>query len=354
MEADRQSSTEAQCDTSSQAASPEEKSSRNESSDCSDASESPPTKTPRRGRKRRLSKARGGGRSKRQAPQSETLWDIVRKNVRKNEEPGGDQLVPTCAKPRGPTLSTSPDDLSLLLCGGDGLTNDDPLSFLFGGNSSAQTHGSVSTSNRAAEPLLSLDDHNNFLLAEAPSHRNRARDAPVDYRDLLEGTNTEVVTLGYDSQVQPYDGAYKKTKPVKWTAKDTKRFYESLEVFGSDLMLVKTMLPQFTNRQIQNKFKIEDKKNPEKVSLSLARQAATRNASKMLQEFEQSQGEASEFDVMRFSSGDMNGDLFGKSSGCLGDDILNALSTISAPEEDNQAEEPLDEQARDTIDALLW
>ncbi|EKX72752.1 hypothetical protein BEWA_013110 [Theileria equi strain WA] len=71
------------------------------------------------------------------------------------------------------------------------------------------------------------------------------------------------------SQTEPYADAYKKPKSLKWSAADTKRFYNAIEMFGSDLMLVRAFLSEFTDRQVYDKFKLEERKNPQLVKNAL-------------------------------------------------------------------------------------
>ena len=66
-------------------------------------------------------------------------------------------------------------------------------------------------------------------------------------------------TTTVDSATCGYDFAYRKPKPTKWSVEDTNRFYEALELYGSDQMLINTMLPSFTAVQIRQKFKAEMK-----------------------------------------------------------------------------------------------
>ncbi|KAK1936166.1 hypothetical protein X943_001807 [Babesia divergens] len=85
----------------------------------------------------------------------------------------------------------------------------------------------------------------------------------ADVQCLL-GTRHHVVGNAFNKRGQ-YASAYKRTKGVKWSAQDTERFYEALGNFGSDLLMIRSMLPEFTDRQIYDKFKLEEKRNPEKL-----------------------------------------------------------------------------------------
>ncbi|PFH34496.1 Myb family DNA-binding domain-containing protein [Besnoitia besnoiti] len=71
--------------------------------------------------------------------------------------------------------------------------------------------------------------------------------------------------------LQPYAGAYKSTKGKKWTPEETQRFYAALEQYGTDLLLVRTLLPHVTDKQLKLKLKIEERRYPEKVEAALNR-----------------------------------------------------------------------------------
>ncbi|XP_955137.1 uncharacterized protein TA04620 [Theileria annulata] len=71
------------------------------------------------------------------------------------------------------------------------------------------------------------------------------------------------------NHTQPFVNAYKNPKTVKWSYTDTKRFYNAIETFGTDLMLVRAFLPEYTDRQIYDKFKLEERKNPQLMQNSL-------------------------------------------------------------------------------------
>ena len=79
----------------------------------------------------------------------------------------------------------------------------------------------------------------------------------------VEATTTvESATCGYDF-------AYRRPKPTKWSDEDTAKFYDALELYGSDQMLINTALPHFTPVQIRQKFKAEERNNPTKFNKTL-------------------------------------------------------------------------------------
>ena len=75
------------------------------------------------------------------------------------------------------------------------------------------------------------------------------------FAERISGEATTTV----DSATCGYDFAYRKPKPTKWSIDDTNKFYQALELYGSDQMLINTMLPSFTAVQIRQKFKSEMK-----------------------------------------------------------------------------------------------
>ncbi|GFE55477.1 Myb family DNA-binding domain-containing protein [Babesia ovis] len=89
----------------------------------------------------------------------------------------------------------------------------------------------------------------------------------ADVQCLL-GARHHVVGSSYSRGGQ-YASAYRRSKSVKWSAEDTTRFYEAVRNFGSDLLMVRSMLPEFTDKQLYGKFKIEEKRNPERLHKAL-------------------------------------------------------------------------------------
>lgn len=69
-------------------------------------------------------------------------------------------------------------------------------------------------------------------------------------------------TTTVNSATCGYDHAYRRPKPTKWSKADTARFYEGLEMYGSDQMLINTLLPQYSAVQIRQKFKAEQRNAP--------------------------------------------------------------------------------------------
>jgi hypothetical protein len=117
-------------------------------------------------------------------------------------------------------------------------------------NSQAQTSGVVYTQ-AANKSELVFDEEGNMVLQQVSTSSTADR-LPA----AVEATTT------VDSATCGYDFAYRRPKPTKWSREDTTKFYEALEMYGSDQMLINTALPHFTAVQIRQKFKAEERNNP--------------------------------------------------------------------------------------------
>ena len=69
-------------------------------------------------------------------------------------------------------------------------------------------------------------------------------------------------------------GRRKKEKSEKWFQEETEKFYNALQIFGTDFSIIAKLLPGRTRKQIKNKFNKEERGNPEKIDLIL-KQAST-------------------------------------------------------------------------------
>lgn len=63
----------------------------------------------------------------------------------------------------------------------------------------------------------------------------------------------------------------KNEKAARWSTEETTRFFIKLSEWGSDFNLISQFFPGRTRRQIKNKFKLEERNNPTKIHLALAR-----------------------------------------------------------------------------------
>lgn len=125
---------------------------------------------------------------------------------------------------------------------------------------------------RSVGASLSLDPEGNLLLEEPSEFDLRRGDNGAgSFMSLLEGRTVISENFADTCAVQPFSGAYKVTRGVKWQPKDEETFYAALETFGVDLMMVRTWLPHFTARQIRDKYRIEEKRHEKRIDQALRR-----------------------------------------------------------------------------------
>lgn len=55
----------------------------------------------------------------------------------------------------------------------------------------------------------------------------------------------------------------------RWTTEATEQFYEALQMFGTDFMMIATMFPGTTRRSIKMKFNREERENPARINAAL-------------------------------------------------------------------------------------
>jgi hypothetical protein len=135
----------------------------------------------------------------------------------------------------------------------DGAVDD-----LFGSGTETQTATSAANvsqvtlfAGQQSKSELVFDEEGNMVLQQVSGNGSGDRISAA-----VEATTTvESATCGYDF-------AYRRPKPTRWSNEDTDRFYEALELYGSDQMLINTALPHFTAVQIRQKFKAEERNNP--------------------------------------------------------------------------------------------
>jgi hypothetical protein len=148
----------------------------------------------------------------------------------------------------------------------------------------------------------------------------------------VEATTTvESATCGYDF-------AYRKPKPTKWSPEDTTKFYEALELYGSDQMLINTALPHFTPVQIRQKFKAEERNNPSKFNKILYGSKKKLNSTK----FEQQHGLIVS-PVFDHKSHDNAGSIV---------DRIGELVDAAVPDTESPEQEPTPSNSRENSDPL--
>ncbi|KAJ1613225.1 SANT domain-containing transcription factor TFIIIB [Cryptosporidium canis] len=121
---------------------------------------------------------------------------------------------------------------------------------------------SVDKLNGGGNSKLSIDCKGDIVLEDNSSSGGSGRQ--LDWLGLMEG-RVYINENMAGTSLQPYSGAYKRTKSKRWSVEQTNKFYDALSLFGTDLMLVKSVFPEFTDKQIHDKFKAEEKKNKQKL-----------------------------------------------------------------------------------------
>lgn len=61
----------------------------------------------------------------------------------------------------------------------------------------------------------------------------------------------------------------KRAQHVKWTTEMTRRFYEGLQMFGTNFELISLMFPELTRRHLKLKFQAEETRNSSKITEAL-------------------------------------------------------------------------------------
>lgn len=63
----------------------------------------------------------------------------------------------------------------------------------------------------------------------------------------------------------------RREKPERWDNAETAEFYKALSMWGTDFNLIAQLFPGRSRRQIKNKYKTEERKNPTKLHLAMLR-----------------------------------------------------------------------------------
>eukprot|EP00914_Ancora_sagittata_P012513 GHVO01024047.1.p1 GENE.GHVO01024047.1~~GHVO01024047.1.p1 ORF type:complete len:534 (-),score=109.75 GHVO01024047.1:160-1761(-) len=206
-----------------------------------------------------------------------SVWDMIKKNVRR---PGVD---PQLHKPAEETEDdTAPPeassnavmDLFSSSLNTDGINNDardnqtpDEANDFF---SQIFSSGGTENNTRNSSDLLRLDTSGNFIFDDDDMgyRRPQARENN-DIEALFEGRQLVSENFSTASKVVPYKDAYKTTRATRWTDEDESKLYDAIEMFGSDLMLIRAFLPGYTDKQIKDKVKGEERRNNKKFCKAL-------------------------------------------------------------------------------------
>lgn len=124
---------------------------------------------------------------------------------------------------------------------------------------------------KAAAPRLTMVD-GKFVVASTEVDRHQAAQTQFNGPDGDTRVREEVDSIReyYNSQ-----SFAKHKKGESWAKHETDLFYESLSTWGTDFSIIAGIFPGRTRRQIRNKFKYEERKNPTKLELALVRKLPT-------------------------------------------------------------------------------
>ncbi|KAL7276938.1 hypothetical protein RUND412_000030 [Rhizina undulata] len=88
-------------------------------------------------------------------------------------------------------------------------------------------------------------------------------------RDALDEDAFELVEENHNTRLVNSGTWGKREKVEKWDADATERFYTSLSMFGTDFELISRMYPGRSRRQLKNKYNLEERKHPERITAAL-------------------------------------------------------------------------------------
>jgi hypothetical protein len=109
-------------------------------------------------------------------------------------------------------------------------------------------------------PQVTIDSEGNMVLNEESLTITAADSSQREEFDVVFESNTHVTSNSFTNR-----------KPTeKWTKEETDKFYTALCQHGTDFTLIQKHFPNRTRRQIKNKFKKEERANPQKIDDALS------------------------------------------------------------------------------------
>ncbi|KAG8814711.1 Transcription factor TFIIIB component B [Serendipita sp. 399] len=127
--------------------------------------------------------------------------------------------------------------------------------------------GVAQTTNRA--PQVRYDASGNLVLDEAELEYNRQEEAEAE---LAAHGPMEVIVETDRDKFTNFASYSRKPKPERWTKEEMDTFYMGLRMFHTGFDLIARLLPNRTRTMVRNKFRTEDRKNPEKITKYLSHQ----------------------------------------------------------------------------------
>ncbi|CAN1173228.1 Transcription factor TFIIIB component B'' [Linum perenne] len=100
--------------------------------------------------------------------------------------------------------------------------------------------------------------------AKAASQPPSTDQAIEDARDDENNSESERPEEPYETEIPLFNSHsfMNRTRTMRWSKQETELFYEGIRQFGSDLSMIQQLFPERTRRQIKNKFKIEERRQP--------------------------------------------------------------------------------------------
>jgi hypothetical protein len=127
-------------------------------------------------------------------------------------------------------------------------------------------------------PQLRLNERGELVIDEDRAIITDARRSEADYNDFervteISGSNRYITQATYSRRAKQTG----KASAARWSDEDTELFYKGLRQFGAEFSMISRLFLHRTRRDIKNKFKREERENPEEI------EAALYNASSQLE-----------------------------------------------------------------------
>ncbi|KAG8832157.1 Transcription factor TFIIIB component B [Serendipita sp. 400] len=150
---------------------------------------------------------------------------------------------------------------------GEGNTEGNGEGNVRASNEEDEYSGVAQTTHRA--PQVRYDASGNLVLDEAELEYNRQEEAEAE---LAANGPMEVVVETDRDKFTNFASYSRKPKPERWSKEEMDTFYMGLRMFHTGFDLIARLLPNRTRTMVRNKFRTEDRKNPEKITRYLSPQ----------------------------------------------------------------------------------
>ena len=88
-------------------------------------------------------------------------------------------------------------------------------------------------------------------------------------RDAVEEDHMEVIEENVNTRIVNSNTYGKRERADRWDEIQTDRFYEGLNMFGTDFDMLSRLFPGRSRRHIKNKFNCEERRAPERINCAL-------------------------------------------------------------------------------------